>query len=399
MINFPNAPIHGQQFTAGNQTWEYSSTKSRWALVPVSTSDANSAAASALTAASIKRQIEEMLAGLGTGGTVVSVNGESGVVTLTPAKLGLGSVDNTRDADKPISTATQTALDAKLSDAPSDGKLYGRKNAVWQEVVAGTGGGGDGINAATQAALDGKASLAGAIFTGGVNITAEGLSVTDGIGVEGGLYASGGMSLAGDFNLDEGKLNILSGEGIYCMGRIDVLSDGMSVTDGLQINSGGLNVIGGLEVQGTGASIDGRVTVSSGGLEVYEALFVQSGGASILGNVYVGGRFIVEGSAVTPMVIVNYSPTPVFDASKSNSFRIAHLGNITSSSIINEFDGQTISIRFKQDAVGGRTVVLPANVKAAGAPETGANRVSILVLTYVGGPEARWEGGWQVVPA
>jgi hypothetical protein len=35
--------------------------------------------------------------------------------SVTKSQVGLGNVDNTSDADKPVSTATQTALDAKLS--------------------------------------------------------------------------------------------------------------------------------------------------------------------------------------------------------------------------------------------------------------------------------------------
>jgi hypothetical protein len=37
--------------------------------------------------------------------------------SVTKAQVGLGSVDNTSDADKPVSTATQTALDGKVDDA------------------------------------------------------------------------------------------------------------------------------------------------------------------------------------------------------------------------------------------------------------------------------------------
>lgn len=53
--------------------------------------------------------------GGGGGGTgaVNSVNGKTGTVVLTKADLGLGNVDNTSDLNKPISNATQTALDAK----------------------------------------------------------------------------------------------------------------------------------------------------------------------------------------------------------------------------------------------------------------------------------------------
>lgn len=84
-------------------------------------------------------------------GAVVSVNGKSGVVVLAPADIGavpvartvngyaltgniaitkadvgLGNAENTTDANKPISTATQTALNAKqntltFDDAPTSG--------------------------------------------------------------------------------------------------------------------------------------------------------------------------------------------------------------------------------------------------------------------------------------
>ena len=44
---------------------------------------------------------------------VQSVASKTGAVTLVKGDVGLGNVDNTADADKPISTATQTALNAK----------------------------------------------------------------------------------------------------------------------------------------------------------------------------------------------------------------------------------------------------------------------------------------------
>lgn len=50
------------------------------------------------------------------GGAVASVAGKTGAVTLVKGDVGLGNVDNTSDADKPVSTATQTALDGKASE-------------------------------------------------------------------------------------------------------------------------------------------------------------------------------------------------------------------------------------------------------------------------------------------
>lgn len=53
----------------------------------------------------------------GGGGAVDSVNGEIGIVVLDKDDVGLGNVDNTSDANKPVSTAQQTALNLKANSA------------------------------------------------------------------------------------------------------------------------------------------------------------------------------------------------------------------------------------------------------------------------------------------
>lgn len=66
-------------------------------------------------------------------GQVTSVAGRTGAITLVKADVGLGNVDNTSDLAKPVSTAMQTALNAKantththvasdISDASSIGR-------------------------------------------------------------------------------------------------------------------------------------------------------------------------------------------------------------------------------------------------------------------------------------
>lgn len=52
--------------------------------------------------------------------TITSVAGKTGAVTLAKGDVGLGDVDNTSDANKPISTATQTALDKKQDKLSND---------------------------------------------------------------------------------------------------------------------------------------------------------------------------------------------------------------------------------------------------------------------------------------
>lgn len=72
-----------------------------------------------------KITVTGILQGDGNGNitAVESIGAE--IVTLDKADVGLGNVDNTSDADKPISTATQTALDAKQSSITAKGVLKG----------------------------------------------------------------------------------------------------------------------------------------------------------------------------------------------------------------------------------------------------------------------------------
>lgn len=62
--------------------------------------------------------------GGGGGGAVSSVNGQTGNVIITKTDVGLSNVNNTSDLNKPVSTATQTALDLK-EDKSSKGVANG----------------------------------------------------------------------------------------------------------------------------------------------------------------------------------------------------------------------------------------------------------------------------------
>ncbi len=68
----------------------------------------------------------------GGGGAVDSVNGLTGVVVLTKSNIGLGNVDNTSDLNKPISTATQSALDLKQDEiiASNNQLIYQNNSGV-----------------------------------------------------------------------------------------------------------------------------------------------------------------------------------------------------------------------------------------------------------------------------
>lgn len=57
----------------------------------------------------------ERLSGTALKENVSSVNGLDGVVVLTKADVGLGNVDNTSDVNKPVSTATATAISSAIT--------------------------------------------------------------------------------------------------------------------------------------------------------------------------------------------------------------------------------------------------------------------------------------------
>lgn len=81
-LSFPNNPAVNDTYTVDGKTWKWNGTG--WALVPANTDQ-----------------------------PVQSVAGKTGTVVLAKGDVGLGNVDNTSDANKPVSTAAQAALDSK----------------------------------------------------------------------------------------------------------------------------------------------------------------------------------------------------------------------------------------------------------------------------------------------
>jgi hypothetical protein len=151
---------------------------------------------------------------------VQSVAGKTGTVTLAKADVGLGNVDNTTDLNKPISTATQTALDGKAAATHSHatGDITGFSAAAAaaapvQSVAGKTGvvtlakadvglGNVDNttdlgkpISTATQTALDGKAAATHS-HTAGADGSVQYKSGTVFAGATNVAISSGDLSLA-----------------------------------------------------------------------------------------------------------------------------------------------------------------------------------------------------------
>jgi hypothetical protein len=80
---------------------------------------------------------------------VTSVNTRTGAVTIDKTDVGLGNCDNTSDANKPISTDTQTALNGKISSNISGATGATALTNMMQITLAGYNALGAGINSNT----------------------------------------------------------------------------------------------------------------------------------------------------------------------------------------------------------------------------------------------------------
>jgi hypothetical protein len=109
-------------------------------------------------------------------GPVQSVAGKTGVVTLVKGDVGLGNVDNTSDANKPVSTATQTALNTKGQvDTIVAGTNITVNNADPKNpIISSTGGGGSVSDATTT--TKGIIQLAGDLAGTAASPTVPGLA-------------------------------------------------------------------------------------------------------------------------------------------------------------------------------------------------------------------------------
>ncbi len=123
---------------------------------------------------------------IASGTTAQYWRGDKTFQTLNSTSVGLGNVNNTSDANKPISTAASTALAGKEPTISSGTtSQYWRGDKSWQTLdktavglsnVNNTTDASKPISTLTQAALDLKAPLNNPIFTGTVTLAADPLT-------------------------------------------------------------------------------------------------------------------------------------------------------------------------------------------------------------------------------
>jgi hypothetical protein len=154
------------------------------------------------------------------------------VAALTKSSVGLGNVNNTADSEKPVSTATQTALDLKanLAGPTFTGTVSGiTKSMVGLGSVDNTTDLGKPVSTATQTALDLKAPKAAPTFTG--TLTAADVTIS------GNLTVSGTTTTVNTTNFTTSDPVIYLGEGnnanLVDIGFVGSYNDGTYAHQGL----------------------------------------------------------------------------------------------------------------------------------------------------------------------
>jgi hypothetical protein len=186
--------------------------------------------------------------------------------------VGLGNVDNTSDLNKPISNATQTALNSKLNLAGGTlvGGLTGTTATFSGDVIS------KGISISSL--NSGKLNLSGGTLIGGLTGTVATFT---------GDVISNGISIS---SLNSGKLNLAGGTltggltGTLATFSGDVKANSISITS---LNSGKLNLAGGTltgGLTGTVATFSGDLIANSISITALNSGKLNTSGGTLSGG-------------------------------------------------------------------------------------------------------------------
>lgn len=233
-------------------------------------------------------------------GSVQSVNGLTGVITITKTDIGLGNVDNTSDVNKPVSTAVQTALDSKLGSLTAqmvtDSLTYtpmDKAGAVFTGNLTSNG-------TSTVTGLPTPTGASDAANKGYVDAAITGLSWKDSVRVlsdSNGVLASGFQngSVVDGVTLVTGDRILLTGQttssenGIYTVNASGAPTRATDAATFTTLNAASVFVAEGTTYHDTGwlqsatlNSLSGQVWTQFGGGSVY----VNGVGLSLTGNTF-----------------------------------------------------------------------------------------------------------------
>ena len=153
----------------------------------------------------------------------------TGNVNLTPANIGLGNVNNTSDANKPISTATQAALDNKVDKETGKGLSTNDYTTAEKNKLAGIEAGAQ-VNTVTGV----KGNSESTYRVGNVNITKANIGLGN---VDNTSDANKPISTATQTALDN-KVDKESGKGLSANDFTDTLKNKLDgIESGAQVNT------------------------------------------------------------------------------------------------------------------------------------------------------------------
>jgi hypothetical protein len=289
---------------------------------------------------------------------VSSVAGKTGAVTLVKADVGLANVDNTSDANKPVSTAQQTALDGKANTSIT--------------ISAGTGltGGGDLTANRTIAANFGTG--AGTIAQGNDG-RITGAEQTSNKGAANGYAGLNASTVVPTAQLGTGaatNATFLRGDNVWAAAPVTSVASKTGAVTLTQSDVGLANVNNTSDANkpvstAQQAALDGKVNVTNGGGET----FFDAGNS---------------GTAIT------------LNLANGNVQKLTLTGNCTIT-LTSPASGafRSLLLYVFQDATGSRTITWPASVKwgTAGAPtlSTTASKMDKILLDTVDGG-TNWYG-------
>ena len=302
-------------------------------------------------------------AGSGSG----DVLGPASSVDGTPVVFDGSTGKYIKAGTKQLSTEDYTTAEKSKLAGVATGATANATDAALRDRATHTGTQAIGTVTGLQAALDGKLDTAGNAATATKLATARTI---------------GGVSFDGSANINL--------PGVNAAGTQNTTGSAAQWTTARTLTLGA-----------TGKSVDGSGnvtwTLAEMGAAADSAVLKLTGAQTAAGVKTFSDRSSHAG-AYTPAAQPTHSATPTFDCAVSNVFEPAAMtGNVTSITLSNPVAGQTVQIRFQQDATGGRTCAVPSGAKVDGAINTGADRVSWLILTY-SGRASRWEGNWIQIP-
>lgn len=178
--------------------------------------DADIATKAKVDAKQDKVLVDGILKGDGQGAISAAETQEVELVELTKADVGLGNVDNTSDANKPISTATQTALNGKQATITGGASTITSSNLTANRALVSDASGKvavsevtstelgylDGVTSNIQTQLNGKLSTAPVTSvnskTGAVELVASDVGAQPTITANGFLKGDGSGNITAD---------------------------------------------------------------------------------------------------------------------------------------------------------------------------------------------------------